>query len=389
MRYLAVLLLLLGCYDDTVTVIGEDGAAGPKGDSCTITAGEGGARTIKCPGSDAVVLNAGEGGKNLEKCVINNNNPAKQNLIICGDLSVMSHGAGNQCKAEQTPQGIKLVCDDGTYHVYNGKDGKDGTDGKDGAKGDKGDAGSKGSKGDRGEHGETGERGSDGADCKDGAAGKHGKDGADGRDGKDGVDGTSCKVLDHAEGAVLVCGNTRQVIYDGKNGKCTNCCRPLVCEIYKSGNHAVWFAGKYMKNDYVFTPYGIWEQDSTGLVRVTGYIGSQSEPTKGWHIDIFFKGMTRTAPAGSPKQPGAHDTSKWYYYKSFSGVMVGTGEYEGAKLEITPRGPAMQVGVGASIHNSQFGAASWFDYEVISQPLKGSLKNGVGDFNFTFDCLNK
>jgi hypothetical protein len=46
--------------------------------------------------------------------------------------------------------------------------------------------------------------------------GPSGKDGSDGAKGKD---GTSCSVSKVEAGAIVTCGDTQQIIWDGKNGK--------------------------------------------------------------------------------------------------------------------------------------------------------------------------
>ena len=363
---ITLFLLLTSCHqDDYLIVEAPPGADGLPGESCTITETNN-QKWINCPGFEPVILDGdSEASQEIEMCSIDAG--SNGNIIYCGDVNVAYKGLGKSCTVEDTPNGLVMYCSNGKGYVYNGKDGKDGINGKDGA---------------------DGAKGKDGKNGLNGKDGRDGLDGTNGADGKDGINGTSCTIKDHPEGVAITCSGITKVLYDGKNGKCTNCCKKLTCEIYKSGNHTVWFAdSKYLKNDYVFIPYGIWEQDTTGLVRVTGYVISQSDSEKVWHLDVFFKNMTRIPPPGSPKHPKGNDTSKWYYYKDFSGVMVGEGDFEGAVLEIIPRGPVMQVGHGASIHNTKFGAASWFSFKVKSQPHHGpKLKDGVGDFNWTFDC---
>lgn len=379
-RFILILTILSSCtQDDKLVVAGTQGPAGIDGESCKVEEGK-----IQCPGQEAIILNTS--GKNIEKCTQTNSN---HSLIICGNLVFKGLPQdGSSCSTEPTDMGAKIVCTDGTEaYVFNGKDGADGQNGSDGQDGLDGADGKDGSDGADGQDGIDGQDGKNGKDGKDGLNGKNGKDG---KDGKDGINGSSCKVVDHKEGAEIICGNSSEVIYDGKNGKCTNCCKKQVCEITKSGNHTVWFSStSKLPNDFVFSPFGVWEQDSTGLVRVTGYISSQSKPDYILHIDIMFKNMTKIAPAGSPKQPNPANAplTDWYYYKNFSGIMVGEGELEGLVLEISQHGPVMQVGTGASIHNPLFGAASWFTTKVINKPSHGpKVYDSAGDFNWTLTC---
>ena len=91
-------------------------------------------------------------------------------------------------------------------------------------------------------------------------------------------------------------------------------------------------------------------------------------------------------PAGSPKLSGNcdKDSANWYYYQDFAGTFTGLGCYDGAVYDITPRGPAFQVGLGGSLFNEGLGASSWFSMEQVSAPTGSCslLSSMDGDFNF-------
>lgn len=67
----------------------------------------------------------------------------------------------------------------------------------------------RGPEGTKGNTGSTGQTGSDGRD---------GIDGVRGADGANGIDGAGCAVLQADNGAVVTCGDSTAVIYNGKDG---------------------------------------------------------------------------------------------------------------------------------------------------------------------------
>lgn len=135
------------------------------------------------------------------------------------------------------------------------------------------------------------------------------------------------------------------------------------------GGHAVWFAQG--TNDYVFAPAsGNLTEFDDGTALIEGTVYSISQPASGFTIELFLNGRTNTAPDGSPKMElldnaymengGPIDTSAWYFYESFTGTLTGVGDLAGTSYTITQRGPAFQIGLGASGKNIDLGAAAWF-----------------------------
>jgi hypothetical protein len=147
------------------------------------------------------------------------------------------------------------------------------------------------------------------------------------------------------------------------------------------GGQAFYFLG--VGSDFVFMPNpGGFVLNGDGTARLTGSLQSASDPTRGFTVDVQFSGLTNVAPAGSPKkelQPSAYkenggpvDTSTWSYFTSFTGILTGAGGYTGAVMNISPRGPAFQIGVGANGKNINFGGSGWFNWTMTHQPSAGS-----------------
>ncbi|MEM9597283.1 MAG: hypothetical protein AAGD06_23650, partial [Acidobacteriota bacterium] len=161
------------------------------------------------------------------------------------------------------------------------------------------------------------------------------------------------------------------------------------------GGHALWMPGIATK--LVMTTPGSWTEFDNGTARFVGTVETRNDPTKGFDVVLNLSGYTTVPPAGSPKRElrgnvyapnGPIDTSTWYYYPDFSATLTGNGQWAGAVVEVTRRGPSFQVGEGANGKNVHYGAAAWFDYQVIQQPTTGVTlqTNGRGDFNLDLVC---
>ncbi|MEM8964142.1 MAG: SdrD B-like domain-containing protein [Acidobacteriota bacterium] len=166
-----------------------------------------------------------------------------------------------------------------------------------------------------------------------------------------------------------------------------------------SGGHALWLPG--IGKDFVFFGEpGTFVEQPDGTALFTGTVYRVSNPNQGFAISVMLDGYTTTAPPGSPKRElrssayvdngGPIDPSTWWYYPDFIATLTGVGEYAGAVVELTTRGPAWQTGFGANGKNANFGASMWFNYQVLEQPSAGpSLRvSGHGDFNVDLvDCV--
>lgn len=133
--------------------------------------------------------------------------------------------------------------------------------------------------------------------------------------------------------------------------------------------------------------------DGTGVL--SGKFTSQAKPDRAFFLHANLYGLTDQAPKKSPKlelksssyasQGGPIDPALWRYFKDYSGTLEGLGAYDGALLQLEPRGPAFQLGTGVNGKNGKNGASSWFTYKVVMQPHEGAqtLRRhyGEGDFN--------
>lgn len=224
-----------------------------------------------------------------------------------------------------------LICGDTKAAVY---DGEQGIQGASGTKGDKGDKG------------------------HTGLAGKNGSNGSNGASGKD---GQSCSVVDGDESVTIKCADSSAEVPKYTSNE---------YEAYHSINHVIYFPTRIgLATHFRFTEgmSGYYKERVNGTARLTGVLAGITDPAMGFIVDIQFRDRTDVAPADSPKlgsNTGA-DISQFYYYTQMTGILTGTGKLAGLKLRITGRGPAFQVGVGANYHDMDFGASSWFSYEVL------------------------
>ena len=163
-----------------------------------------------------------------------------------------------------------------------------------------------------------------------------------------------------------------------------------------TGGHSVWMPG--IAEDLVFEPAGVFTQGD-GTATLTGTLHSVANPANGFEVSVQLSGYTTVAPAGSPKKElksssyaqngGPIDPATWWYYTDYSGTLTGIGDWEGAVVEIEITGPAFQVGVGANGKNANFGASSWFLWQVTSQPDSGSHLQSSGQGDFNLDLLDR
>lgn len=167
---------------------------------------------------------------------------------------------------------------------------------------------------------------------------------------------------------------------------------------------------KYCVADRMTSPYGFWlpgldtrnntklysisnaifDEANDGTAHLTGTI--TNEIGEGFTLDLTFTGRTTSAPAGSPKNGYNYsvNTADFVYYTGMTGFLNGidNGDYDGAVVQVGRRGEAFQYGTGANLFDRfKFGASSWLDWSVITEPTGGvNLRNtGVGDINVTFD----
>ena len=123
---------------------------------------------------------------------------------------------------------------------------------------------------------------------------------------------------------------------------------------------------------------------ATGAARYKGSVTSNTSGTT-YNVDMTFGGFTTSAPTGSPKLPGfSVDASNWVYYTTISGSV---GPYT-----VTRRGPALQVGYGANMNDSSYGASGWMYFTNGSTTLNGDINISLTDCGeppvVCEDCIN-
>ena len=79
-------------------------------------------------------------------------------------------------------------------------------------------------------------------------------------------------------------------------------------------------------------------------------------------VDALFTGYTQIAPINSPKTNACqqYDTSGWEYWTTWSGTI--TSQTHGV-FNLSVKGAAFQMGVGADVVRTGFGASGWFYVE--------------------------
>ena len=162
-----------------------------------------------------------------------------------------------------------------------------------------------------------------------------------------------------------------------------------------SGGHALWIPG--VAPDLVFYKLGKLVEYSDGTAVLSGEVRSASRTDRGFKVEVRMSGRTDVAPTGSPKlelmssayaPSGTVDPSAWYYYTSYTATLTGVGAFEGAVLDVTQRGPAWQLGLGANNKNLEFGGSAWLSFTTVQQPSTGATlpASGEGDFNLSLVC---
>lgn len=158
-----------------------------------------------------------------------------------------------------------------------------------------------------------------------------------------------------------------------------------------SGGHAFWLP-RGLGRDFVFDGDGEFRQNADGTAVLTGTIRRERRPSHAFYVEVHFGGYTERA-AGAPKKElvpraykrrgGPVDVSTWYYYTSTMGTLTGIDAFEGALVDISRRGPAMQVGYGANGKNVGYGASTWLNWRVIRQGDTHNFRRtrGTGDIN--------
>lgn len=117
-----------------------------------------------------------------------------------------------------------------------------------------------------------------------------------------------------------------------------------------------------------------------GTAKLTGTLVNTQDAQDLWCLDVCFSGRVNPGDVGYPPVGGSPkleldsdsyvanngpiDPDTWHYYTVVDGTMTGKGDNVGCLIQIERRGPAFQVGDGASGQNHNYGASTWFDAEL-------------------------
>ena len=139
--------------------------------------------------------------------------------------------------------------------------------------------------------------------------------------------------------------------------------------------------GKY---DFI-APATVKSNDSAGTMNISGEIAARANPNCRFIINLDFSsrimpGDANHPPAGSPNTSfassyletngGPIDPRAWIYYETIQGTLSGRGDLAGARANITLRGDAAQIGLGAS-RRIERGAAFKIDVDITRQSNNG------------------
>lgn len=139
-------------------------------------------------------------------------------------------------------------------------------------------------------------------------------------------------------------------------------------------------------DDFTFVTGGQFTELPNGSARLIGVLARISDPHKKFLADLTFDnrvdaGNPSFPPAGSPMldllapayatNGGKVDPAGWHYWLTMTGTLTGLGDYRGAKLLMSKRGPAVQCGNGANGRNCEMGVAGLVTTAVVQQPLTG------------------
>ncbi len=143
----------------------------------------------------------------------------------------------------------------------------------------------------------------------------------------------------------------------------------------------------HVGDDFVLEEGASFEEYGNGTARLVATVHSTSSPSSVYDMIVSLTGRVTSPPAGSPilelepsaysTQGGGIDLSSWYYYKRWSGVLIGKGSLSGETILIGDTVHAVQIGSGAHGRNISFGAGGSFAYGSASSQNIGNLKTGL------------
>ncbi|MCY2961227.1 MAG: hypothetical protein NTY35_13785 [Planctomycetota bacterium] len=171
------------------------------------------------------------------------------------------------------------------------------------------------------------------------------------------------------------------------NDECSNCATRAGVDTsatYTPGGHALYLPGIWP--NFQLAPGASFQEFDDGHARLVGTAFPPRRPMARFAVDLVFTarldlGETGFAPSGSPHlelypsqyaaNGGPIDPQTWHYYQATDGFLVGEGVLAGALYQVTRKGPAFQVGLGASGKNLNYGASGWLNLDRLAQPTNG------------------
>lgn len=144
------------------------------------------------------------------------------------------------------------------------------------------------------------------------------------------------------------------------------------------GGHAFWLPELVSGGKFVFDSTAIFNEFDDGTAHFTGSIVAANDADKQWDFDLWFDSSSEGS--GGPKRElnssayvengGTIDTDTWSYYNFSSTrdsvLTADAGTFAGQSLSLSDftngRYP-LQIGLGASGKNLDFGLSTWFAYE--------------------------
>ena len=152
--------------------------------------------------------------------------------------------------------------------------------------------------------------------------------------------------------------------------------------------HTLWLPGLFGDGSK------FWQfVDGNGVLEVTDMgatldaVAQQNHGTRQVRIQLD---LAKTTQGGSIKcYTTICDTSDWDFFSYISGKITGvSADLAGLALDLTMRGPAVQLGNGANDKDGGFGASSWFNVAVSADnTFSGPLHTRHGDVNLQLSAV--
>lgn len=181
-------------------------------------------------------------------------------------------------------------------------------------------------------------------------------------------------------GAAANCPGATRIATNCKAGTPNDAIGIAMKNFFQDGGSATWR----------FEAGATFVENTDGTARLKGIIAYYDKPTtRRFEIDIMFIGQTFTPPMGSPVLMNTSpSTVGWYYYDWGTATLTGLNDLSGAKLNLTKRGKAFQVGIGAADQIAdigKFSATGWFAWEIVSQPSNAAIRINAFPANPSID----